>query len=56
MQWISHISVVCYCIYSKYACNVPLIDKEDETIVKSFWSLIKSITKPDKVWVDKGEL
>ena len=42
-------------IFSKYAWVVPLKDKKDISIVKTFQSILKqSNRKPNKIWVDKG--
>ena len=42
-------------IFSKYAWDVPLKDKNGVSIVKAFQSILKqSNRKPNKIWVDKG--
>ena len=44
-------------IFSKYAWVVPLKDKKDISIVKTFQIILKksnSSKKPNEIWVDKG--
>ena len=42
-------------IFSKYACDVPLKDKEGVSIVDAFQKILyDSNRKPNNIWVDKG--
>ena len=42
-------------IFSKYACVVPLKDKEGVSIVDAFQKILyDSNRKPNKIWIDKG--
>ena len=42
-------------IFSEYAWVVPLKDKKGNSIVNAFQKILdKSIRKPNKIWVDKG--
>ena len=42
-------------IFNKYACVVPLKDKNGASIVVAFQSILQqSHRKPNKIWVDKG--
>ena len=42
-------------IFSKYACVVPLKDKEGVSIVDAFQKILyDSNRKPNNIWVDKG--
>ena len=42
-------------IFSKYACIVPLKDRQGVSIVNAFQSISKkSHKKPNKIWVDTG--
>ena len=46
---------MCYDIYCKYACIIPLKDKKSVIITNAFPKTLKeSNRKPNKIWVDKG--
>ena len=46
---------MCFGIFSKYACVVPLKDKRRVSIVDAFQKVLdKSGCKSNKIWVDKG--
>ena len=41
-------------LFSKYACVVPLKDKNVASIVNAFQKIISRGRKPKKIWINQG--